>query len=201
MPTFFQQLNEDLGDVTEKAQRSLVHISNGGGRGAGAGTIWHPDGLIITASHVVGRGPLRVTLSDGRTLPARLLARDPNHDVAALAVDATNLPTIEIGESRRLKPGQVVLALGHPFGITGVVTAGIVIGTGSEIGEFRDSNREWIAVSLDLRPGNSGGPLIDVDGRLVGINTIMTGPNAGMAVPAHAAKAFLNEALRREKVA
>ena len=200
MSTLFQRLNEDLADVAEKAGRSLVHISNGG-RGAGAGTIWHPDGLILTNAHVVGKRALTVTLSDGRVLPARVLARDTSRDIAALSVDATGLPSIELGESKQLQPGQVVLALGHPFGIVGAVTTGIVIGNGSSSPEMRDSGREWVMVSLNLRPGNSGGPLVDVDGRLVGINTIMTGPQAGMAVPVHVAKAFLNETLHSQQAA
>ena len=162
MPTFFQQLNEDLANVAEKAGRSLVHISNGG-RGAGAGTIWHPDGLIITNAHVVGKRALTVTLSDGRVLPARVLARDTSRDIAALSVDATGLPSIELGESKQLQSGQVVLALGHPFGIVGAVTAGIVIGTGASSPEMRGSGREWVMVGLNRTDNGEGIPLAIVD--------------------------------------
>ena len=103
-------------------------------------------------------------------------------------VDVTGLPTIEIGNSRALQPGQWVLAMGHPWGVKGAATAGVVIGVGSEWPEMPQSPKEWIAVSLRLRPGHSGGPLIDVNHRLVGINTLMTGPQVGMAVPVHVAK-------------
>jgi serine protease Do len=189
-----RQLNEEMASVADGALRSLVQISDG--QGNGAGTIWHPDGLIVTNAHVVaGRHSLEVTLSDGRTFPAQVLAQDQDRDLAALAIKASDLPTIELGDSRRLRPGQWVFALGHPWGVTGVVTAGIVIGLGAEWPEMPSSGQDWIAVSLHVRPGNSGGPLVDVQGRLVGINTIMTGPEAGFAIPIHVAKSFLRERL------
>ena len=189
-----KELNDEIADVVDAVRGSLVQVRNGG-RGAGAGTIWHPDGLILTNAHVVDRGPLQITLADGRTLPARVLAHDAGLDVAALAVQATDLPTIDLGESRRVRPGQLVLALGHPWGVVGAATAGVVIGVGSQWPETARSKREWIAVSLNLRPGNSGGPLVDGRGRLLGINTVMTGPEVGMAVPVHVVKSFLKSAL------
>ena len=197
MPTLVQALNNEIADIAEKVRPSLVQIRRGR-RGAGAGTIWHSQGLILTNAHVVERGPLQVTLADGRTLPARVLARDPNSDIAAVAVDATDLPTIALGESRRLRPGQLVLALGHPWGVLGAVSAGVVIGVGSQWAEIPESKREWIAVSLNLRPGNSGGPLVDAEGRLIGINSVMTGLEVGLAVPVHVVKAFLHDALGSE---
>jgi serine protease Do len=187
------QLNLDMSGLVENVRRSLVQVSNGR-RGTGAGTVWHPDGLILTNAHVVGRRNLRVTLPDGRTLPARLLAHDPALDVAALKVDATGLPTVELGKSKQLQPGQWVLALGHPWGVAGAVTAGVVIGVGLPL-EMQLPRRELIQVSLHLRPGHSGGPLVDARGRLVGINTMMAGPDVGLAVPVHVVKGFLREAL------
>jgi len=187
-------LNAEMDGVIEAARRCLVEIGNG--RGNGAGTIWHPDGLIVTNAHVIaGRRSLRVTLADGRTFPAQVLAQDRDLDLAALAIQASGLPTIDLGDSRRLQAGQWVFALGHPWGVTGAVTAGIVIGMGSEWPEMPPSGQDWVVVSLHVRPGNSGGPLVDVQGRLVGINTMMTGPEVGVAIPVHVAKAFLREAL------
>jgi serine protease Do len=188
-----QQLNLEMSAVVENVRCSLVQITNGR-RGAGAGTIWHADGLIVTNAHVVGRRSLRVTLPDGRTLPVRLLARDASRDLAALAVDATGLPTSELGQSKQLQPGQWVLALGHPWGVAGAVTAGVVIGVGPPP-EMPLPQRELIQVGLRLRPGHSGGPLVDVHGRLVGINTMMAGPEVGLAVPVHVVKTFLRQAL------
>src|SRR5262245_10661474 len=181
--------------LAEATQHSLVQITNGRG-GVGAGTIWHSDGLIVTNAHVIaGRHALNVTLSDGRRFPAKLLAQDAERDVAALSIDAAGLPTIGPGDSKRIRPGEWVLAVGHPWGVTGAVTAGIVIGIGAEWPEMPPSGQDWIVVSLRVRPGNSGGPLVDVQGRLIGINTLMTGPNVGGAVPVHVVKSFLREAL------
>jgi len=202
MSALLEQLNLEMGDVVDKARRSLVQVHNGR-RGAGSGTIWHRDGLIVTNAHVVsGRGhrhgpsrELRVTLPDGTTLPARLLARDEVRDVAALLVQAKDLTPIELGTSRDLQPGQWVLAVGYPWGVAGAATAGIVIGTGEDLPETPSPAREWIAVSLGLRPGHSGGPLVDVQGRLVGVNTMMAGPEVGMAVPVHVVKEFLRREL------
>ena len=193
MSDLMRQLNLEMSAVVENVRCSLVQITNGR-RGAGAGTIWHADGLIVTNAHVVGRRSLRVTLPDGRALPARLLARDASRDLAALAVDATGLPTSELGQSKQLQPGQWVLALGHPWGVAGAVTAGVVIGVGPPP-EMPLPQRELIQVGLRLRPGHSGGPLVDVHGRLVGINTMMAGPEVGLAVPVHVVKTFLRQAL------
>ncbi len=189
-----QQLSHEMVDVVSAARRSLVQISNGR-EGQGAGTIWHPDGLIVTNAHVVRKKSLKVTLPDGRMFPAKILAHSLELDIAALSVEATSLPTIEIGDSRSLQPGEWVLAVGHPFGVTGAATAGIVIGMSANLPEQPDRKREWIAVNLRLRPGNSGGPLVNTRGQLIGVNTIMTGPEAGGAVPVHIAKDYLRGAL------
>jgi S1-C subfamily serine protease len=153
--------------------------------------------LIITNAHVAaaGRRGLNVTLSDSRTFPARILARDKKLDLAALSIDATDLPTIELGRSSRLQPGQWVLALGHPWGVSGAVAAGVVIGLGSHP-EGILPGRDLVQVNLPLRPGHSGGPLVDAQGRLIGISTMMNGPEVGLAVPVHEAKRFLRQALK-----
>jgi len=216
---FLQQINDDMAAAIDEARRSLVQVHVG--QGNGAGTIWHPDGLIITNAHVVAseefrqqrRGPrygywgshegqqaLTVTLPDGRSLPAKVIARDNERDVAAIAVEASDLPTIRLGDSRKLKAGNWVFAIGHPWGVTGAASAGIVVGTGADLPEVL-SNREWIAVDLRVRPGNSGGPLIDAKGRLVGINTLMTGPQIGAAVPVHVITEFLQQTVGTQAVA
>ncbi|MBI2856085.1 MAG: trypsin-like peptidase domain-containing protein [Chloroflexi bacterium] len=192
MSVTFQQLNAEMASGVENARRALVQVHHGR-RGTGAGTIWHPEGLIITNAHVVSGGPLRVTLPDGVALPARLLSRDPDLDLAALMVDASGLPTIEVGNSRDIRPGQWVMALGHPFGVKGAATAGVIVGTGWELPGVPISRREWIIANLSLRPGHSGGPLLDACHRLIGINTMMASPDMGLAVPVHVIKAFLTE--------
>jgi S1-C subfamily serine protease len=192
MSTTLEQLNNRLADVLASAGRSLVQIHNG--HGHGAGTVWHAGGLILTNAHVVGRHALRVTLPDGRVFQARLLAADQAYDLAALSVPAHDLPAIELGDSRELQPGQWVMAVGHPWGVAGAVTGGVVIGQGVHLPQMPFPGREWVAVSAPLRPGHSGGPLLDVGGRLVGINTMMAGPEVGLAVPVHVIKAFLRRA-------
>jgi S1-C subfamily serine protease len=197
-----ERFNEGLAEISERALRSLVRIQNGR-QGIGAGIIWHADGLIVTNHHVVaglrgrqatGSGYLTVVLPDGRELPATVVAHYPEHDLAALRVEASGLPAIALGDSQRLQAGELVLALGFPWGVTGGATSGVVIGVGAGLPELRNDGREWLAASLHLRPGHSGGPMIDAVGRLVGINTMMNGPDVGVAVPVHVAKRFLKQA-------
>ena len=131
MSNILSKLNDDAADVLGSVQRSLVQVHSGG-NGAGAGSVWHPDGPIVTNAHVAADGPLRVTLPDGTTVLAQLLARDVNRDLAALSVDVGELPTITPAASRSLNAGELVLAVGHPWGVLGAATAGIVIGTGAD---------------------------------------------------------------------
>lgn len=188
-------LNAGMAAAAAKGRGALVQIHNGR-RGHGAGTIWHPQGLVLTNAHVVaGRHSLRVTLPDGETLPAKVIAADPELDLAALSVEADDLPTIELGDSEALRPGDVVLALGHPWGVMGAATAGVFIAMNEGLPERPISGRELMAVDLHLRPGHSGGPIVDAGGRLVGINTMMAGPDVGVAIPVHVVKRFLKEAL------
>lgn len=194
MSALFQQLNEELAEIIASVQKSVVQVRDQS-RGAGAGTIWHSDGLIVTNAHVVRRGPLQVALADGRVLPATLLARDDQHDLAALSIEANDLPIIQPGSSRRLQAGQWVFAVGHPWGIANAATGGVVIGIGSQMPELPVASNDWVVADLHLRPGNSGGPLVDVSGRLVGVNTMMTGPGVGVAVAVDAVKEFLRQAL------
>ena len=194
MPTLLQKLNAEMGEVATAARRSLVQVRDGK-RGLGSGIIWHADGLIITNAHVVKTRSPQVVLPDGSTQTARLLAHDSARDVAALMIDASGLDAIELGQSKCLRAGQWVTALGHPWGVAGAATGGVVIGVGADLPEMPLTEREWIAVSLRLRPGHSGGPLVDAEGRLVGINTMMVGPEVGMAVPVHVIKDFLKQKL------
>ncbi|OGO40199.1 MAG: hypothetical protein A2Z03_01215 [Chloroflexi bacterium RBG_16_56_8] len=196
MSNLLQQLNDDLNATVEKARRSLVEIRNGHG-GAGAGVIVRADGLIVTNAHVIGRRSLKVTLPDKVTLPAQLLDYDREHDLALLAVDAQGLTPIELGDSKQLKSGEWVMAIGHPWGVLGAATGGIVIGGGAAFLEMRGTGREWIAASLHMRPGHSGGALVDSESRLAGINTMINGPDVGVAVPVDVVKEFL---ARAEKV-
>jgi serine protease Do len=188
-------LDREIEDLATRVRKSLVRIQNGHG-GAGAGAIWHPDGLILTNAHVIGRRSSLV-VADGTEREARVLAVDTQRDLAALSVEAEGLPAIELGSAKRLRPGEWVIAVGHPWGLEGAVTAGIVIGVGDLPG-LPSEGREMVAASLHLRPGDSGGVLVDVEGRLVGINTMMAGPDLGLAISVDEAKRFVRRALGRK---
>ena len=195
MSTLVDQLNGALSDAMESVRDALVQVQVPG-RGGGAGIVWRDDGLIVTNAHVVGRGPAEVVLRDGRLLEARLVARSRRLDLAVLSVDAPGLDAAPIGDSMALRAGELVFALGHPFGVAGAVASGVVIGLepdGPDARRRPDGEREWLVVHMRLRPGNSGGPVLDARGRVVGISTIMAGPDMGMAVPSHVVAAFLGE--------
>lgn len=186
-------LNSDMAGVVDQARQSLVQIRNGR-RGAGAGVVWSKNGIIITNAHVVQRRNPEVQLPDGRASSAKVVSLDSDLDLAALRFPEADLTPIEVRDSNDLMPGEWVFALGHPWGVAGAVTGGVVIGFGDQIPENPRPHQEWIAVNLPLRPGHSGGPLVDARGRLIGICAIMSGPSVGLAIPTHVIKQFLREA-------
>ncbi len=190
MSLILNLFEDAVAEASARASHALVLV--GGQRGFGAGAIVHADGLIVTNAHVVHDRQPRVQLEDGREFTARLLAHHSDLDLAALSIDAKNLPTFELGDSRLIRAGELVIALGHPFGVAGVAVAGIAVGVGPD---ERRPGRDWLAVDLPLRPGHSGGPIIDAEGRLIGINTMMAGLDIGLAIPVDAVKAFLKAAL------
>ena len=155
-------------------------------RGHGSGVIWRQDGLIITNNHVAQTDHPEVVLADGRSFQAHVTARDPERDLAALQIEATDLPAAAIGDSSALRPGELVLAMGHPLGIVGALTLGIVHAVGSD---HRGPDR-WIRADVSLLPGNSGGPLTDAHGRVIGINSMVAGGLA-LAVPSNTVERFL----------
>jgi serine protease Do len=163
--------------------RVTVEIRDGARGSLGAGVVWHPDGLILTNAHVARRD-VAVVLSDGRARVARLVARDRGRDLAALVVDAGGLVAAEIGDSRTLRVGELVLAVGNPFGLPRALSAGLVHAIG----------RGVIQADLRLAPGNSGGPLADARGRVVGLNAMIVGGLA-IAVPSETAWRFVREQL------
>lgn len=194
MTGFLADIDREMAELIADARRSLVRVENRR-RGAGAGTVWHAAGLVLTNAHVAGGGPVEITLADGRSYSARLQAIDRRLDLAALTIEVENLPPIALGASRSLRAGELVVALGHPWGVEGAATAGVVIGVGPSPGDAPSNGRELIAVSLHLRPGHSGGALIDSSGRLVGLNTMMAGPDVGLAIPVDVVKGFVAQAL------
>ncbi|MCZ7637183.1 MAG: trypsin-like peptidase domain-containing protein [Verrucomicrobia bacterium] len=145
-------------------------------QGAGSGVIVSEDGYILTNNHVVeGAEEVLVRLNDERELPAKVVGRDPKTDLAVIRVAATGLPTLPIADSDQVEVGDVVLAVGNPFGLGQTVTLGIVSATGR--GNLGLDYEDFIQTDAAINPGNSGGALVDSQGRLIGINTAILEPD------------------------
>ena len=173
-------LIEDLSQVAERVRRSTVQVE-GARRGGGSGVIWRSDGLIVTNAHVAQRTVGRIRFSDGRAVQAKVAARDPQLDLALLEADARDLPAAPIGDSDSLRAGELVLAVGSPYGHAGAVAVGVV---------HAATDRRWIQADVKLAPGNSGGPLADAEGRVIGINT-MVAHGVALAVPSNIVERFV----------
>ena len=177
---------EGFGEVAEQLRRSTVLIQ-AGDRGSGSGVIWGGDGLIVTNAHVARGSHARVQLWDGREFDAGVSSRDPQMDLAALRIDANDLPAVESADSSKLRPGELAIAIGNPLGFVGALTTGVI----HAVGPLRGfGSRTWVHASVRLAPGNSGGPLADAHGRVIGINTMVAGQLA-LAIPSNAVHQFL----------
>ena len=172
--------------------------------GAGSGVVVTPDGYLLTNEHVVQRvSEARVTLVDGRSVPAVVTGRDPATDLAVLRAQAGALPYARLAGGQRLRAGQLVVAVGNPFGFESTVSAGVVSALGRSLRSRQGRLIEGIVQhTAALNPGNSGGPLVDAHGRVVGINTaiIAIAQGIGFAVPATTAQWVLTEILTQGRV-
>jgi S1-C subfamily serine protease len=174
--------------ITSQAAAGAVSPFSVPSTGVGSGFIYDASGLILTNYHVVeGGGALTVTLQDGRELSGRVAASDPQHDLAVVKIQATGLPTVAIGSSANLKVGQLVVAIGSPLGtFTDSVTSGILSATGRSITVRDSSTRQARTMSnllqtdAAINEGNSGGPLLDASGRVIGINTASAASAEGL---------------------
>jgi serine protease Do len=189
-------LSQGLTELVDRVSASLVVVQNFR-YGAGAGIVWGSEGLILTNNHVVGRQPPVVIIGDGREFEAGVVARDPEVDLALLQIEAENLSPVQIADSDGLQVGELVFAVGHPWGERGFVTSGIV--SALSHAQTRGKRRQIPIIRTDaaLAPGNSGGPLVDASARVVGINTLVVGGDQGVAIPARIAEDFVANALRR----
>ncbi|HNB52397.1 MAG TPA: trypsin-like peptidase domain-containing protein, partial [Anaerolineales bacterium] len=173
-----------------RVRKSLVVVQNGSS-GAGAGVVWG-KGLILTNNHVAVHDKPDVILPDGETIRARVIARDPEVDLALLSADLNGTPALSFADSRRVRPGELVLAIGHPFGQRNVVTMGVVSSVDTAQTNGARKSIPVIRSDVVLLPGNSGGPLVNAAGEVIGINTLVVGGDQGYAIPAHLADAFIN---------
>jgi serine protease Do len=177
--------------------------------GIGSGVIVSPDGYIVTNNHVVdGATDIRVTMSDRRVLPAKLIGTDPLTDLAVIKIEGHDFPNVPWGDATRLRPGQMVLAFGNPFGMRFTVTRGIVSALNRPNPSPNDARKpgQFIQTDAAINPGNSGGPLVNAHGEVVGINTFLISQSGsfsgmGFAIPTQIVRPTVEELMRDGKVA
>ena len=205
-------------DVVEKTKRSSMRLPEGfpqipgfgdsprRQKGTGSGVIISADGYILTNNHVAGDADqINVKLADGRELKAKVIGKDTETDLAVIKVEAQNLSFARLGDSDKLEQGEWVIALGSPFGLQQTMTAGIVSATGRDLGVAAGQFTNYIQTDASINPGNSGGPLINMQGEVVGINTLIfsqsgTSSGIGFAVPANLATKVYAQLIKNGKV-
>lgn len=174
-------------------------------KGEGSGFIIKSDGLILTNAHVVdGADKVNVILKDGRSFEGKVMGTDPVTDVAVVKIEANNLPTVALGNSDQLKPGEWAIAIGNPLGLDNTVTTGIISATGRSSRDIGvpDKRVQFIQTDAAINPGNSGGPLLNASGQVIGMNTaiIQGAQGLGFAIPINTAQRIANQLVATGKV-
>jgi len=183
MEDFLEALADSAADVAGLVRASLVTVVHRR-QGVGSGILW-ASGWVVTNAHVARSDRLSVRLPDGKTAAARLRRHDARLDLALLELDDESGPAAVIGDSTALRPGEWVFAVGNPWGVAGGVTGGVVIDPSA------GPRQDLLALGLHLRPGHSGGAVINARGEVVGVNTMMNGPDVGLAIASAGVKRFL----------
>jgi Do/DeqQ family serine protease len=174
--------------------------------GLGSGVIISTDGYILTNHHVVdGAEQIKVDLNDNRTLDAKVVGSDPPSDLAVLKIDATNLPVLALGDSDKVRVGDVVLAIGNPLGIGQTVTMGIISAKGRQTGLSSGAFEDFLQTDAPINQGNSGGALVSTNSELVGINSQILSPSGGsigigFAIPSNMARTITDTLVKTGKV-
>ena len=171
----------------------------------GSGFIVAPDGIIMTNNHVVkDMKDIKVTLPGNKEYTAKLIGADADSDIAVIKIDAKNLPAVEWGDSSKVRVGEIVVAVGNPFGLSGTVTNGIVSATGrTNVGII--GYEDFIQTDAPINPGNSGGPLVNINGQVIGINTAIATQSGGymgvgFTIPSNSAKMVMDQLIKHGKV-
>ena len=188
--------SQSLDELVQRVLPSLVVIRNGR-RHAGGGIVGRADGLILTSGHMIGRRPLLARLFDDRELESQILAHDPKVDLALLAVEAKDLTQLKAA-SNGSRIGEMAFAFGHPWGQRNTVSKGII----SAKMRFRTrQGKELPVVRSDapLAPGNSGGPLVNAGGELLGVNSMIMGGDQSIAIPVSVIERFVSKSVKRSK--
>lgn len=174
-------------------------------RGTGSGFIISADGMILTNTHVVdGADTVTVALKDGRSFQGKVLGQDPVTDVAVVKIEADNLPSVSLGNSDQLRPGEWAIAIGNPLGLDNTVTAGIISATGRSSAQVGvpDKRVGFIQTDAAINPGNSGGPLLNQNGEVIGMNTAIIGgaQGLGFAIPINTAQRIADQLIAKGRV-
>jgi serine protease Do len=193
------ELNAALAHIIELVQRSLV-IVQGHRHGFGAGVIWRKNGMILTNAHVVNQHAPRIVFPDGSEYSAKVLRRDTEVDLALLEIAAGDLAAAKVASQSELRIGELVFAVGHPWGQRGFTTLGVLAAL--DLAQTRGPRRMVPVLRTDaqLAPGNSGGPLVNTAGKVIGLNTLILGGDQGIAIPAYLAEQFVNEVVQVEVI-
>ena len=183
-----------LSEPAERLRESVAQIVNGnnGSAGIGAAIAWGDGGLFVTSAHVIRSPCVTVVTPEGRRVPGELVQQDRRRDVALVRAPGAGMPKVGITNPSAMRPGSLVLAIGHPFGLVDAVSMGVLQSVGElplEL-DFEGGRLRWVQADVRLGPGNSGGPLADADGRVIGVATMIVAGMA-LAVPAPEVEALV----------
>jgi serine protease Do len=176
--------------LAERLRTTVVEVRSGGS-GSGAGIVWGRSGIVVTNSHCLPHGDSVDVHANGRWHGARAIAYHPRHDLALLSASSLAGPIVECREAESLRAGELLFACGHPLGERDALAMGVLHGVARD---GRTNRPRWIVADVRLAPGNSGGPLVDAEGRLVGINTMVVN-GLGVAIPADVVVRFVERTL------
>jgi len=179
----------NLNGLAEGLREAVVEVRSGE-TASGTGIIWGGAGLIVTNAHCIRRGTSLQVISGGKWREAHALAYHPHHDLALLAAPSVTGPLLELRDPESLRAGELVFAHGHPLGIRDALAMGVL----HAVTRDKSGSARWIVADVRLAPGNSGGPLVDAEGRLIGINSMVVN-GLGVAVPASLVQRFVERSL------